>query len=83
VIRAVLVKMRVGRDSSCYARDGRYFGAGTRNYNVSCDACGNPRTIGAPDRKTAIARYRASMGCLPWWLAEALDLHPCETCGRA
>lgn len=43
-------------------RTRRYFGVGTVNYNVCCDRCYTRRTIGAADRKTALAIF-AARGC--------------------
>lgn len=41
------VRMCTGVDSCCYARDGRYFGNGTVNFDTECEACGRASTIGA------------------------------------
>lgn len=56
-ITARKVRMCVGKDSSCYSRDGRYFGQGTSNYDVECETCGVSRTFGAHSRKEAIERF--------------------------
>lgn len=55
-LKARKVRMCVGRDSCCYARDGRYYGHGTSNYDVECQTCGETRTYGAATAREALER---------------------------
>jgi hypothetical protein len=60
---ATKVRMRTGRDSSCYARDGRYFGKGTRNFDCVCHGCGASATIGAVSRSEALYTFAPKCRC--------------------
>ena len=60
---ATKVRMRTGRDSSCYSTDGRYFGAGTRNFDCYCDGCGVYATIGAATRPMALVSFASFCRC--------------------
>lgn len=62
-LRADKVRMRTGRDSCCYSRDGRYFGSGTRNYDCYCDGCGASATIGAGSRAAALYSFALYCRC--------------------
>lgn len=53
MIRARKVRMLTGRNSCCYAADGRYFGMGTVNWDVECLECGETLTVGSHRVKDA------------------------------